>query len=162
MRGSQRRGPRTYMRMGSSARKPDGMSLPLGETCLRIKPSLPLVVLLILSFEKFVQHVVVTYAFWRNASGIREWVVVDYRILMISGFIVGILFLINISFLIQRIGSSFAALFFLALFDCVGEFIAQGTLAIEITVSFLVASAILLILVFCRKRLVQPNAPSAT
>jgi len=46
-------------------------------------------------------------------------------------------------------------LFFLALFDFIGEFIAQGTLAIDITVSFLVASIILLILIVERKRYVD-------
>ena len=65
---------------------------------MRIRPSLPLVILVILTFEKFIQHTVVSYAFWRNASGIRESVAVDYRILLISGFLVGILFMINIPF----------------------------------------------------------------
>jgi hypothetical protein len=74
---------------------------------------------------------------------------------MISGFIVGILFLVNIPFLLQRKRNSFIVLFLLALFDFIGEFIAQGTLAIDITVSFLVASIILLILIVERKRYVD-------
>ena len=84
---------------------------------------------------------------------IRSTVVVDHRLLMVSGFIVGILFLVNIPFLLRRSRNSFRDLFFLALFDFIGEFIAQGTLAIDITVSFLVASIILLILIIYRRRL---------
>jgi len=80
---------------------------------------------------------------------------VDHRFLMISGFIVGLLFLVNIPFLLQRKRSSFSILLILALFDFIGEFIAQGTLIINITLSFLVASIILLILIIERKRFVD-------
>jgi hypothetical protein len=99
----------------------------------------------------YVQHMVVTYAFFVDLGGIRNTVVVDYQILMISGFIIGILFLIDIPFLYQRRRFSFILLFFLALFDFIGEFVAQGTLFIDITVSFVVASAILIILLIYRK-----------
>jgi hypothetical protein len=44
-------------------------------------------------------------------------------------------------------------LFCLALFDFAGEFIAQGTLVIDITLSFVVATIILVILVFYGRRL---------
>ena len=98
---------------------------------------------------------VVTYAFYVDMGEIRSTVMVDHRLLMISGFIVGILFLVNIPFLLQRKRSSFTVLFFLAIFDFIGEFIAQGTLAIDITVSFLVASLILLILIIGRKQFVD-------
>lgn len=54
---------------------------------------------------------------------------------MISGFIVGILFLINIPYLYRRKPFSFKLLLSLALFDFIGEFAAQGTLLIDITVS---------------------------
>ena len=119
---------------------------------VKIKNNLPLYILVLLSFEKFIQHMVVTYALYVDMGEIRRSVMVDHRFLMISGFIVGILFLVNIPFLLQRKRSSFTALFLLALFDFIGEFIAQGTLAINITVSFLVASLILLILIVERKR----------
>lgn len=127
---------------------------------MKTKKSLLLIVLLILSFEKFIQHMVVTYAFYVDSSEIRQTVAVDYEILMISGFLIGILFLINILFLVQGKRFSFIILFFLALFDFVGEFIAQGTSAIEITVSFFVASVILLILIFNRKRFFKSTDPS--
>ena len=121
---------------------------------MKIKENFLLYILVFLSLEKFIQHVVVTYAFYVDLGEIRNTVMVDHRFLMISGFIVGILFLINIPFLLQRKRSSFIALFVLALFDFIGEFIAQGTLTINITLSFLVASIILLILIIERKRFV--------
>lgn len=98
---------------------------------------------------------VVTYAFYVNLTEIRDTVVINHKILMLSGFIVGILFLINIPFLYQRKPLSFIVLFMLALFDFVGEFIAQGTLAIEIYVSFIVATIILLILIFKKRTLLE-------
>ncbi len=122
---------------------------------MKIKENLLLYILVFLSFEKFIQHMVVTYAFYVDMGEIRSTVMVDHRLLMISGFIVGILFLVNIPFLLQRKRSSFTVLFFLAIFDFIGEFIAQGTLAIDITVSFLVATIILLILIIERKRFVD-------
>jgi hypothetical protein len=96
---------------------------------------------------------VVTYAFFVDLRGIRDSVVVDHRILMISGFIVGILFLANLPFLYQQRRFSFRFLFALALFDFIGEFVAQGTLLINITVSFIVAASIMIILLLYRRRL---------
>lgn len=124
---------------------------------MKIKENLLLNILVVLSFEKFIQHMVVTYAFYVDMGEIRNTVMVDHRLLMISGFMVGILFLVNIPFLLARKRSSFTVLFLLALFDFIGEFIAQGTLAIDITVSFLVASTILLILIIERKRFADNN-----
>lgn len=126
---------------------------------MKPKNSIWLIVLILLSFEKFVQHMFVTYAFYVDLQGIRSTVVVNHDILMISGFIVGILFLINILFLYQRKRFSIILLFFLALFDFIGEFIAQGTLAIEIMVSFIVATAILLIIIFKGRSLVENTKP---
>lgn len=123
--------------------------------------SFPIIALLILSLEKFIQHIVVTYAFWMDLPSIREFVSFDYRIFTISGFIVGILFLANIPFLIKRRRFSLYLLLFLALFDFFGEFIAQGTLMIEITVSILVALLIILILIFFRKRLFKSDGLKA-
>ena len=122
---------------------------------VKIKENFLLYFLVFLSLEKFIQHVVVTYAFYVNLGEIRSSVMVDHWVLMISGFFVGLLFLINIPFLLQRKRNSFTVLFLLALFDFIGEFIAQGTLIINITLSFLVASIILLILIIERKRFVD-------
>ena len=121
---------------------------------MKEKKSFILYVLIILSVEKFIQHTLVTYAFFENLAGIRSSVAVNYRILMITGLIVGILFLVNIPLLYQRRRFGFKLLFFLALFDFIGEFVAQGTLFIDITVSFIAAAAILIILILYRKRFV--------
>ncbi|MCK4727193.1 MAG: hypothetical protein KAT29_15375, partial [Anaerolineales bacterium] len=72
--------------------------------------------------------------------------------LLVSGFIVGWLFLINISFLWRQVRGAFYLLFGLAMFDIVGEFVAQGTLFIDMMLSFMVALAIVLILLAYRTR----------
>jgi Na+/melibiose symporter-like transporter len=117
---------------------------------MKRKRSFLLYVLIFLSLEKFVQHMFVTYAFYVDLAGIRSKVAIDYSILMIAGFFVGVLFLVNLFFLWQGKRFSLVGLFVLALVDFVGEFVAQGTLAIVITVSFVVATTILLILLFKR------------
>jgi uncharacterized membrane protein (UPF0136 family) len=122
---------------------------------MKSKRSFPLILIMILSFEKFIQHMVVTYAFMNDLSGIREFVSHDYRIFMTSGFLVGILYLISLFLLIQRKRIGLNLLLFLALFDFFGEFIAQGTLAIEITVSFLVASLIIILVITTRRQLIE-------
>ena len=119
---------------------------------MKIKSNLPLMVLIVLSVEKFIQHMFVSYAFAVDLAGIRATVAVDYRLLLVSGFIVGWLFLINIPFLWWQVRGAFYLLFGLAMFDIVGEFIAQGTLFIDMMLSFMVALAIVLILIFYRKR----------
>jgi hypothetical protein len=113
-----------------------------------------LYILIILSVEKFIQHSLVTYAFYTDSGSIRSSVAVDYRFLIVSGFIVGLLFLVNIPFLYQRKRFSFFLLAGLAFFDLIGEFAAQGTLIIDITISFVVAAGILLILILSRKSLI--------
>jgi hypothetical protein len=125
---------------------------------MRFDKPVPIYILILLSIEKFIQHIAVTYAFAADLSEIRSAVAVDHRLLMISGFIVGWLFLVNIPFLFQQKRFSFSLLFGLALFDLIGEFIAQGTLIIDITVSFLVAFVILLILIIYSKRLAENNS----
>lgn len=113
---------------------------------MKKKLSLPLALLIFLSLEKFIQHMFVTYAFAVDMQGIRSTVVVDHRILMVTGFLVGLLFLANVPGLYHHTPRSRIVLGGLALFDFVGEFVAQGTLAIQITVSFLVATMILILL----------------
>jgi hypothetical protein len=124
---------------------------------MKIKGNLPLLALIVLSVEKFIQHMFVSYAFAVDLAGIRATVAVDYRLLLVSGFIVGWLFLINIPFLWRQVRGAFYLLFGLAMFDIVGEFIAQGTLFIDLMVSFLVALVILLVLFVNRKRFFAPG-----
>lgn len=112
---------------------------------------IPIIILALLSIEKFIQHMVVTYAFYADLTGIRQEVVVDYRILIVSGFLVGILFLVNIPYVLQRKRSGYYLLLVLALFDLIGEFIAQGMLFIKLPVSFIVALIILITLIYSRR-----------
>lgn len=105
---------------------------------------------------------VVTYAFYVDLRSIRDTVVVNHNALMISGFVVGLLFLFNIPFLYQEKRLAFSLLFCLALFDFIGEFIAQGTLVIKIYISFIVAAIILLILILKRKTLLDKSVLPST
>lgn len=124
---------------------------------MRSRRSVPLFLLMILAFEKFIQHMFVTYALIVNLGGIRQSLSLDYRVFMISGFLVGILFLAAFIFMIRRKKFSLNLLLYLALFDFFGEFIAQGTLFITITISFLVASLIIIVLLATRKDLISNN-----
>jgi hypothetical protein len=124
---------------------------------MKSKRSFPLVLLMILSLEKFIQHMFVTYAFLVDLGGIRQSVSLDYRLFMISGFVVGILFLVSFMLMIRRNRLSLNLLLGLALFDFVGEFVAQGTLFIDIPVSFVVASVIILVLLVTRNSLVEED-----
>jgi hypothetical protein len=116
--------------------------------------SLSQIFLLILAFEKFVQHMYVTYGFIVNLGGIRLAVSLDYRIFLISGFLVGLLFLLAFILLFRGNRLSLTLLFYLALFDFLGEFVAQGKVFITITVSFLVAALILIMIGTKRRSLI--------
>ena len=95
----------------------------------------------------------VTYALITNLGGIRQEVSLDFRFFVISGFPVGILFLFAFFLLLRRNQLSLRILLYLALFDVIGEFVAQGTIFITITVSFLVATLILILLRLKREEL---------
>jgi hypothetical protein len=78
----------------------------------------------LLTLEKIVQHVVVTLCFLFDFGGIRATVAV-WSISLVAG---------------------------LAVFDIVGEFIAQGTIFITIMVSFVVAIVLLVLCYRTRSR----------
>ena len=128
---------------------------------MKLKLTFPLILLIILAFEKFIQHMFVTYAFAVGLGGIRQTVVLDTRILLVSGFVIGVLFLAALILMLRREPLGPRLMLFLALFDFFTEFIAQGTLLIAIPVSFLVACLILAILFIWRKELFTPQPPEA-
>ncbi len=101
--------------------------------------------LIALTLEKILQHIIVSWAFATDRFGIRDSVVVDYRWLTIIGGLIAVLFGVALVGLVRRRYWSLTLLIVLALADIVGEFIAQGTFGIVITVSFVVAIAILII-----------------
>lgn len=123
---------------------------------MKNKLTLPYFLLIILAFEKFIQHMVITFAIFTNRDAIRQSLSLDYRIFLVSGFVVGLLFLAAAILLLRRQRGGPILMLFLALFDFFGEFVAQGTLFIAIPMSFLVACLILGILFVWRKELFAP------
>lgn len=95
--------------------------------------------------EKVVQHAFITWAFASDRFGIREDVAVDYRWLMVLGAGVGILFGVALAGHLAGRGWALWLALGLAVFDIVGEFVAQGGLSIVLNVSFIVAIIVLLI-----------------
>ena len=100
-------------------------------------------ILIALALEKCVQHVVVTLAFFFDWRGIGSTVVVSPTVLLALGAIVAVLFAAALWGLVARRPWAVDLAIGLALFDIVGEFVAQGTLSIALTVSFLVAVLLL-------------------
>jgi hypothetical protein len=95
--------------------------------------------------EKVLQHAFVTWALATDSVGIRDDLAVDPRWLAITGGIVGVLFAVAlIGYLTGHIWSVWLA-GTLALFDIVGEFIAQGGSGFTVTLSFVIAIGILIV-----------------
>jgi uncharacterized membrane protein len=119
-----------------------------------VKPGRPLTwyVLIILACEKIVQHTAVTLAIYHDWNGIRSRLAVNPDVLMVLGAIVAVLFVLSLVGLLRYRSWSSGLLIGLALFDIVGEFIAQGTVAIVITVSFLVALVILILAIIYQSK----------
>jgi len=128
------------------------------------KRSLLAVALAALACEKTVQHVFVTLAFLLGYGGIRESVVVDYRVLVVVGSVLAVLFAASVPLVWRGRERGFALLFALGVFDVASEFVAQGTFAIHVVVSSLVAWAIVLLSLarwWLRRRLAGPSGHRA-
>jgi hypothetical protein len=108
--------------------------------------------LIALVFEKIVQHIVVTLAFYFNWAGIASTVVVNPSLLMILGAVVAVLFALSLWGLLMQRTWAINLVTALALFDILGEFVAQGTLMITMTVSFLVATILLVLALWYRRQ----------
>jgi hypothetical protein len=108
--------------------------------------------LVILNIEKIIQHVFVTYAFWRDIGGIRSQVEVSPDILMTAGACIAFLFTLSLWGLFTNKFCAINLLIGLALFDIIGEFIAQGRIDIAIPVSFVVAVVILIMALVYRRQ----------
>ena len=109
--------------------------------------------LLLLLVEKTIQHIVVTLAFYFNWKDIASTVAVSPTVLMILGTIVAVLFAISLWAMITKRVWVIKLVIALALFDMVGEFVAQGRIDILITVSFIVATLLLILAAVYRKQL---------
>ena len=110
------------------------------------------ILLVLIICEKVLQHAAVTLAFWFNVGGIRSSVAADPSLLMILGAMIAILFLIALWGVLRNHRWTPGLLIGLALFDIVGEFAAQGTFAIVLNVSFLVAVTLLIFSIAYRRQ----------
>jgi hypothetical protein len=108
-------------------------------------------ILMALIVEKIVQHCFVTLAFFFDWGSIGATVAVSPKILMILGAIITVLFIASLWGMISRKRWATNLILALATVDIVGEFIAQGKFGIEINVSFMVATAMLILALFYRR-----------
>ena len=101
--------------------------------------------LILLIVEKIIQHIFVSLAFYFNWSDIASTVVVSATVLLILGAFAAILFMLSLWGMIRKRPWVLNLVIFLASFDIIGEFVAQGRIGILITVSFLVAVLLLIL-----------------
>jgi hypothetical protein len=119
-------------------------------------------ILVVLTIEKIIQHVVVTAAFYFDWRAIASTVAVDATALMIIGALLALLFVVAFWGLVGRRRWVAGLLIGLALCDILGEFVAQGTVIIAVTVSFVVATVLLIVALLYRTRsgsVVQKGLP---
>ena len=109
-------------------------------------------ILLVLIAEKIIQHVVVTIALGVDLGGIRSTVAVNPDLLMVTGAVVGALFALSLWGMLARRRWVVNLVIALALFDMVGEFVAQGRVDIVITVSFIVATLLFILALRYRRQ----------
>lgn len=107
--------------------------------------------LVVLLLEKCIQHIVVTLALYFNWSGIRSTVAVNPDVLMVTGAVLALFFVLSLWGLLTRKEWTLNLIIALALIDIIGEFVAQGTIFIVITVSFIVAWMILILVMVYRR-----------
>jgi len=120
---------------------------------IKAKGSWSRYILIALILEKIIQHIVVTIALYFNWMGISSTVAPDPAILMVLGAIVAVLFALALWGMITRKSWAINLVIALALFDIIGEFVAQGQITIAITVSFLVAIVLLVLALVYRRQL---------
>ena len=101
--------------------------------------------LIVLVIEKIIQHGFVTLAFYFNWKDIASTVVVSPAALMILGAFIGLCFAVSLWGILRKQTGAIKLVGTLAVFDIIGEFVAQGRLDIVITVSFLVAVLLLIL-----------------
>lgn len=108
-----------------------------------------------LMVEKIVQHVVVSLAFVWDIGELRSNVAVDYRILLFAGLLIGLLYFVALLGVLRAWSLARLLVAIPASMDIVGEFVAQGKLDIVVTLSFIVAATILIILVLSKRNIIQ-------
>lgn len=107
--------------------------------------------LIALIFEKSIQHIFVTLAFYFNWGNIGSTVAVNPRILMVLGPFVAAFFILSLWGIVTQKKWAINLIIILALFDILAEFVAQGKIGIMINVSFIVATTLLILSLFYRR-----------
>jgi hypothetical protein len=115
---------------------------------------------IVLICEKIIQHIFVTLAFSHNWNGVRSIVAVNPDVLMVFGGIVAVLFAFSLWGILNNQKWVTSLLIGLALLDMIGECVAQGLLSIVITVSFLVATLLLILALIYRRQVLKMAGPS--
>jgi hypothetical protein len=108
-------------------------------------------ILLGLLAEKVIQHVFVTVAFLFDIGGSRSSVALDYRFLMVAGGVVSILYVIALWAVYSKRKYGLSLVVALAVFDILGEFIAQGRFDINLNFSFIGANILLILVQIIRR-----------
>jgi hypothetical protein len=108
--------------------------------------------LILLIIEKFIQHILVTIAFYINFENIGSTVAVNPKILMILGAMVAGFYILSLWGIITQQKWAINLIIALALFDIIGEFAAQGKIGIMINVSFIVAIILLILSLIYRRQ----------
>jgi hypothetical protein len=124
-----------------------------------MKPNLNYYLLILLVIEKIVQHVTVTLAFYFNWKDIASTVAVSPTVLMVAGAIVAALFAIALWGMIMKQAWVLKLIVALALFDMVGEFVAQGVICIVLNVSFVVATLLLILAILYLRQINHLEKP---
>ena len=114
-------------------------------------------VIIALLAEKVIQHAAVTAALYFNWHDIDATVAISPTILMVLGGAAAVLFAVALWAVFKRRAWGTRLVIALALFDIVGEFVAQGTIAIDINVSFIIAATLLVLVLLDRGRR-QPHS----
>jgi hypothetical protein len=103
-------------------------------------------------FEKIIQHGIVSIAFFFNWAQIRSTVAVPPDVLLLLGAIIAGLFILSLWGIMTHRHWALNLVIALAVVDIVGECAAQGTLSIVVTVSFLVATLLLILALLYRRQ----------
>jgi hypothetical protein len=109
-------------------------------------------------FEKIIQHSIMTLALFFNWAGIRSTIAAAPSVLILLGAIVAGLFGVSLWGIVTLQRWAINLVIALAIFDMIGEFVAQGTLSIAVAVSFLVATLLVGLALLYRRH--QPDAIS--
>ncbi len=114
--------------------------------------------LLLLVAEKIVQHVVVTVALLFDLAQIRARVALPYQGFVAAGSALAALYALAGWWLLRGNPWARRLIIALALADILGEFIAQGSVMIQLNVSALVATALLILALLYRQHHAHDSA----